>query len=118
MAHGLISLQVRTRDRWNQSEEEADALVSYNGDFLPIVKEKLCSRAKAALISVVMNIDATQRCMVAVRQLDANISSLIFAFAATPERRTVRAGAERGPGEQYGRLYMFSFLVVFVWVLS
>ncbi|KAE8989100.1 hypothetical protein PR001_g21862 [Phytophthora rubi] len=68
-------------------------LSAFNGEFLPVTKEKLPNQSKAAMLSAVRsgcNINSSTEAFPALSRLDASVLSLIFTFAATPEQRSIR----------------------------
>lgn len=62
-----------------------DELKTHDGEFLPVVKEKLPAQSKAALISVVTWASSVTK---PLNRLDAYVLSLISVFASTPQQRS------------------------------
>ncbi|KAF4030462.1 hypothetical protein GN244_ATG17746 [Phytophthora infestans] len=85
MATNLTQLCVTSSVGSSFSENETRELRFHNGEFLPLLKEKLPIQMKVALLSVV----AGFRECTSLRSLDAYILGLIFHFASTPVRRCV-----------------------------
>lgn len=92
MARELVELHTSPRVLQTFDEEEMNGLDALNGEFLAVTKKKLSKLEKAALISVVRRGctlgHATMESK-ALNHMDANILSLIFAFASTPAQRSV-----------------------------
>ncbi|KAE8896180.1 hypothetical protein PF003_g19763 [Phytophthora fragariae] len=57
-------------------------LNAYDGEFLPMVKEKLPARSKAAMLSIVTSASCATKPI--HHHLGEDILSLIFAFASFP----------------------------------
>ncbi|KAG7386573.1 hypothetical protein PHYPSEUDO_015481 [Phytophthora pseudosyringae] len=88
MARELVKLEATSPRNQEVDEDQVTDLTVHDGEFLPIVKEKLPTSSKIALMSVVTSADSSQN----VHDLDANVLSLIFVFASTPEQPVVRWG--------------------------
>ncbi|OWZ14828.1 hypothetical protein PHMEG_00011624 [Phytophthora megakarya] len=93
MSRELTNLMVT---QFGAGREYVEALKAHDKDFLFLTKEKFPDQSKAALLSVVR----TENDMMdnrgqskLIHRLDSHILSLIFTFAATPERRSVRVHA-------------------------
>ncbi|EGZ13092.1 hypothetical protein PHYSODRAFT_334902 [Phytophthora sojae] len=86
MARELVQLKVTPRKNEEFAEEEVREVMAHNGQFLPVVKEKLTTSSKAAVISVVTAATWSTK---PIHCLDAYILSSIFVFASTPTQRSV-----------------------------
>ncbi|KAG3195856.1 hypothetical protein PC128_g8130 [Phytophthora cactorum] len=86
MATNLVQLHVTSSGNTPFSTDEIREIESHGGELLPLTKEKLPIRMKAALLSVVAGFRERSPC----QAFDAYIVGLIFRFAATPVRRLVR----------------------------
>jgi hypothetical protein len=69
-------------------DEYVASLTAHNGEVLPVVKTKMSKSSKCAVISVVSGRGGRLQ---AVQYLDSSLLRIIFAFAATPESRSVQA---------------------------
>ncbi|KAF1778669.1 hypothetical protein GQ600_4767 [Phytophthora cactorum] len=85
-ATNLVQLHVTSSRNTPFSADEIREIKSHGGQFLPLAKEKLPIRMKAALLSVMAGFQERSPC----QAFDAYIVGLIFRFAATPVRRLVR----------------------------
>ncbi|KAE9015997.1 hypothetical protein PR001_g14760 [Phytophthora rubi] len=68
-------------------------LSAFNGEFLPVTKEKLPNQSKAAMLSAVRsgwNSNSSTGAVRVLGRLDASVLGLIFTFASTPEQRSIR----------------------------
>lgn len=89
LARKLVDLRLDVPNGWDFSEEREDKLKAHNGKYLPVVKEKLPIRSKAAMLSVFSGALSSSGNSVAVGHLDPHALELIFGFAATAARRSV-----------------------------
>jgi len=92
MAREIVEVSVSAQGYNGFDEEKRKSLDAHDGDCLPLVKEKFPLQSKVGLLSVVTRCSSSRRSgwgAKAISKLDANVLSRIFAFASTPERRTV-----------------------------
>jgi hypothetical protein len=87
MARGLVDISIEAGGHEDFGEEKRRDLEGHDGEYLPLVKEKFPLQSKVGMLSVVVT---SRRSVLAINKLNAHVLSRIFAFAATPERRTVR----------------------------
>ncbi|KAK1943402.1 hypothetical protein P3T76_004798 [Phytophthora citrophthora] len=110
MAKELVELRVvesetRSQSAWLRnmqvSSEFATSLQQHDGDYLNVTKKKFPLASKAAMLSVIGNLqnsptEAEGRSG-AIHRLNEQLLSSIFQFAAVPEQRIVEAVAYGGP---------------------
>jgi hypothetical protein len=87
MARELAELEVTLPRAALSRAGYADELTSHNGDYVAATKDKLPLESKAAMVSVV---DARDSSTGPIHRLNETLMGFIFAFAATPMRRSVR----------------------------
>jgi hypothetical protein len=93
MARELVDISIEAGGHEDFDEEKTKSLEGNNGEYLPLVKAKFPLQSKMGMLSVVASSSSSHRSVLetkAINELDANVLSRIFTFAATPERRTVR----------------------------
>lgn len=94
MSRELVELEVSPNRIYRQhqliifTDDYVDSLNALDKVPLPVQKKKLAKSSRCAMISVVSNRASNLR---AAQYLDSSILSIIFAFAATPECRSVKA---------------------------
>ncbi|EGZ13116.1 hypothetical protein PHYSODRAFT_302848 [Phytophthora sojae] len=86
IAREVVQLKVTPRKNEVFVEEEVRELMTHDGEFPPLVKEKLPRSSKSAVISVVTAAIWSTK---PIYGMDSYILSLIFAFASTPTQRSI-----------------------------
>jgi hypothetical protein len=84
-----FSTSKETTQDVTQFRQYAHRLLAHDGDVLPVVKEKFPLESKLALISTFESRSHIAGKIKPLQRLDANVVHLVFAFAATPESRSV-----------------------------